>query len=203
MGTPITGIVEAIVTKPSGFVDVKVNGRAYNHGKYAPRDVRQGDTISFEYDTVQRGQYTNYNIVPRSIRKAEGAVPSQQTSQNYTEAAKPAKREYGGYDARQDVISKQAAVNTALTFVQFAVSQGAIAPLPKTAKDAERLTLIRAWVLDEAKKFYELNTGNIWDMPEQAPAPSPGERRAGKGKVAETSAADTGSDEFPDDDIPF
>jgi hypothetical protein len=203
MGTPITGVVEAIDsrnTKFGEFFSVKINGRKYEHGKYAPRDIQQGDTVTLEYEAKQNGQYTNYNIVPRTLRKETGAAPAASPS---PAAAPPAKAAYGGFDARQDVISKQAAVNTALTFVELAISQGAVAPLPKTAKDAERLTLLRAWVLDEAKKFYELNTGGTWNLPEQEAAASPADRRSGKAKTVETSTADTGSNEFPDDDIPF
>lgn len=205
----ISGIVEEIVSR-NGYYDLKINGKRYGNGKYAPRDVKQGDFVEFEYESKQNGQYTNYYVKPRTLRKAEGSTPAKapegaQESATTSGYAQPVKREYVAFDERQDIISRQAALNTALQFCTLASSHGAV-DFPKSAKPSERLTLVRAWLLDEASRFYNLSTGRKWEMPEQEPAALPQDRRS-KAKAAasepETSDTDTGSNEFPDDDIPF
>jgi hypothetical protein len=217
MATPMTGVVESITSREPRpgmvFFSMQVGGRKYDVGKFAPRGVKAGDTVSFEYDTKQNGNFTNYTLVPRSLRVEAGGAPAAEptsapaaSSPAPQQAARPA---YTAFDERQEIISKQAALNTAQNFVTFAAANGGVAPLPKAAKDGERLTLLRAWLLDEAAKVYKLTTGRDWAMPEtgQEPAASPGDRRSTRKPKPETSDTDTGSnefaDEFADDDIPF
>lgn len=190
------------------FVSLNIgDGKRYEVGKFAPRDVQPGDTITFNYETTQNGQYTNYKVVARSIRKIEGSVQAApaQEAKAAPPTASTGKREYVAFDERQDIISKQAALNTAQNFVTFAAAQGAV-EFTKTTKPDERLTLLRAWWLDEASKVYKLSTGRDWDVPEQDAAQLPQERRAAKAKpvaTPETSMPDSGHNEFPEDDIPF
>jgi hypothetical protein len=63
----------------------------------------------------------------------------------------------GGFDSRQEVISKQAALNSSMAFVSLAQASGALA-LP--AAKAKQLDALESIVMDYAAKFYKLATGN-------------------------------------------
>lgn len=170
MSPPISGQVQAIIERQTKFgpmYDLQVNGKKYGHGKFAPRGIQQGDFVTFEVDVKQNGQYTNYNVRSGTLRKDEGgtsASPQQTSAPSNT--AKPAFNG-GGFDARQETISKQAALNTALSFANLANAAGAIPHLAK-AKEADKMGLLQAVVLEYAGMFYNLSTGNTWDLPEAA-----------------------------------
>lgn len=194
----VTGIVENIAertTRIGPMYDVIVNGKKYGSGKYAPRGIKAGDFVSFEVDVKQNGQYTNYDIRKGTIRIEEGTPPAKQEAAPKT-TAKTYGSSFGG-DNRQEVISKQAALNTALTFCNLAASQGAI-PMPKGVKETDKLAIIHSWVLDTAASFYALSTGNKWDLPAAAPATP--QKPAAPAKKAAKATAEM---EFEDDDIPF
>lgn len=194
----VSGQVSAIIERTTKFgpmIDVMVNGKKYGAGKFAPRGIQQGDFVSFEVDIKQNGQYTNYNIRSGTLRKDEGGAASSANAapQAQASAAPRATATFAG-DNRQETISKQAALNTALTFCNFVASQGAV-PMPKSAKEADKLGLLQAWVLEQAGMFYNLSTGNTWDMPDVAPnliaKPSPKKKEP----VAEESE-DSGYNEY-------
>lgn len=213
--TQITGTVNGIKardTRAGTFYDVIVDGKTYGNGKYAPRDIKEGDVVSFEYETTQRGQYTNHNIKSRTLRKVgEGAPASngagESTQSGASVASAPARSKYEPFDERQEIISKQAALNTALAFGNLAVASGAVL-VPKSAKDSEKLTLVQNWVLTEAARIYNHTTGRTWDVqladsvetPREAAAAA---RKRPAARPAPEPAEDTGSDEWADDDIPF
>lgn len=165
----VSGQVSAVTARPTKFgdmYDVTVNGKKYGHGKYAPRGIQQGDFVTFEVDVKQNGQYTNYNIRQGTLRKDEGGAsapaPAAAPRQNSPAPA-------ASFDSRQETISKQAALNTALSFCNLAASQGSV-PMPKSVKEADKLGLLHQWVLETAAGFYNLSTGNTWDIPETEPA---------------------------------
>lgn len=201
----VTGIVENIVarnTRVGDMYDLVVNGKKYGAGRYAPRDIKQGDFVSFEVDVKQNGQYTNYDIRRGTIRKEEGRPPQEADK---SEAKQSAKQTHVPFDNRQEVISKQAALNTALTFCNLAASLGAV-PMPKTVKEADKLGLISKWVLDTAAQFYGLSTGGKWEVPDLAPAAPQKPAAAGrKAKASDEDAPpfateeDEGYDEYPNE----
>lgn len=214
MGTPVTGTIERIEARPvpghGTFYDLIVDGQKYGNGKYAPRDVKEGDVVSFEYETTQRGQYTNHNIKSRTLRKVEGGGATQARPQAARPAAvaAPARQPYTPWDERQEIISKQAALNTAIALGGLAVEAGAVL-VNKTAKDNEKLTLVHNWIMEEAAKIFNATTGRTWDVQLADNIETPKEAAkaaAGRGRKA-AAAEDTGSDEFgddfADDDIPF
>ena len=172
MASKISGIVTEIKarnTRVGDMYDVVVNGVAYGNGKYPPRGVKAGDFVTFEAETKQNGQYTNHNIVARTLRvddkPSQEAVSSAkaQTSVNLAAA-----------DKRQETISKQANLNTALELVGLYLQHGAI-KVP--AKAADAYTAINAIVADTASKLYRATTGDDWDLDlsvdkQEAKAPS-------------------------------
>lgn len=183
----VTGIIEAITARPTSIgdmYDVVVNGTKYGNGKYAPRGVNIGDTVTFDFDVKINGRYENKNIIPRTMRVVD-AQPSVQTSA-------PAQRSSGGVvstqvDKRQETISKQSAMNTALTLIGLQLQYGAV-KLPAKAPDA--YTVLNTLFADTVARVYNLNTGDKWKLTAADFAPK---------QVAEDDA----EADFADDDIPF
>lgn len=192
MSDKVQGRVEFVNKNNSGYYNLKIDGEYYGAGKFAPRGVEQGDMVEFEVE--YNGNYKN--IARGSLRKVEGSsappAPRGSGPKQYSKG--------GGFDERQDVISKQAALNTALEFLRFAKESETI-PVPKT-KNAGFGYLKQLW-LEEASFLYNLNTGKEWDVSEavavddEAPKPA---KKAAK-KAAPPPPAE--EDEWEDDDIPF
>ena len=155
----ITGIVSEIkarATRVGDMYDVVVNGVSYGNGKYPPRGVKAGDFVTFECETKQNGQYTNHNIVPRTLRVEDKPSPEQVSSAKAATAVNVASA-----DKRQETISKQANLNTALELVGLYLQHGAV-KIP--AKAADAYTAINAIVADTASKLYRATTGDDWDL---------------------------------------
>lgn len=207
--TQVTGTIERIEAREvpgyGTFYDLIVDGQKYGNGKFRPRDVNEGDMVTFEYDTVQKGKYTNRNIKARSMRIAEaGAKPTPAPAAT----AAPARQPYVPFDERQEIISKQAALNTSIALGNLAVAAGAVL-VPKSAKDSDKLTLVHNWILEEAARIYNATTGREWDINPENNVETPKEaakahaQRGRKPAVIEDKGADEWGDDFADDDIPF
>lgn len=156
----LSGQVEAIKVNSGAYGDMYnlvINGNYYFVGKYPPRGITQGDYVEFEYTETKKGQYTNRNIEKGTLRKIEANTSNAPAPQG-----RPAARPIP-IDDRQVTISKQAAFNTALTFVGHAIALGAV-PIAAKASAAEKLDLFDAWVKKEAAKFYGLSTGQVWEI---------------------------------------
>lgn len=186
----ITGTVEQIKTKQTrvgDMFDVVINGRPYGNGKYPPRGVKPGDTVTFEYEVKENGQYTNYNIVAKTMRVDGSAGTSASSSP--APSASPASAVRTSVvtpDRRQEVISKQSAMNTALTMIGLQLTHGAI-KLP--AKPADAFTVFNTLVAGTASRVYEVNTGEVWGL-------TPDDLVNGKERA-------TPEGDMNDDDIPF
>lgn len=146
-----------------------VEGREYRIGNYPPRDIRDGDWVEFEADAKQNGRYTNYSVVPRTLRKT---APQEQHNPapvkgDFVASQQP--RKYEPFDERQEIISKQAALNTASGFVNMCVANGML-PFAANTKAANKIDLLRTWWLDEASKVYNITTGRKWDIGDGAGA---------------------------------
>ena len=139
------------------------NGDRVGAGKFKPKGAEVGGY--YEYGVTMRGQYKN--LTPGSLRKLPtpaGVKPQA--------AATPA-RSGGGYqsnDKRQEVISKQAALNSALNFVSLLVAADAL-PVPKTAKSDKKADLVHDVVMHYTAKYYNLATGEVYEMPEDDTLP--------------------------------
>jgi hypothetical protein len=194
----VSGKVNQIKSKPTQYgemFDVVINGESYGMGKFAPRGINPGDYVSLEFE--QKGNFRN--VVKGSLRKDETprdvATPSVGPS-----AASPApynagRAPYVPFDERQEMISKQSALNTALTFCKLASDNQAV-PMPKGVKEADKLGLLYQWVLDTAGTLYNLSTGRDWAMPETSASTieKPAVKAPAKAKAVETE--DTGYSEY-------
>ena len=159
MASKISGIVTEIKarnTRVGDMYDVVVNGVAYGNGKYPPRGIKAGDFVTFEAETKQNGQYTNHNIVPRTMR-----VDDKPSAEAVSSAKAATVVNVAAADKRQETISKQANLNTALELVGLYLQYGAV-KVP--AKAADAYTAIHTSVADTASKLYHATTGDDWEL---------------------------------------
>jgi len=193
MAEKIVGRVEFINQNKGGFYALKIDGTYYGVGKYPPRGIEQGDVVEFEVE--YNGNFKN--VARGTLRKADAsAAPAPEAKKAWSKAS--------SFDDRQDVISKQAALNTALEFLRFAKENETL-PVPKT-KNQGYGYLKQLW-LEEASFLYGLNTGKEWDIsdavPVEAEAPKPTKKAAKKAAPPPAPVEEEWDDELPDDDIPF
>lgn len=128
---------------------VVVDGKKYSAGFDKPK-CNPGDIVEFTIE--MNGQYANVAKHSLRVLPPDAAAPSSNVVPM---------RAGGGYDTRQDVISRQAATNTALEFLRLADSVGAL-PFAKTAKAEEKLTALEALTAQYTAHFYETNTGVVF-----------------------------------------
>lgn len=137
------------------------NGDKVGAGKYQPKNATPGKYYSYEINV--NGNFKN--LAPGSLR--EQAAPPASSPQ--TNAAPARSSSGGGFDARQDTISKQAAFNTALSLVKILQDADAL-PIAASVKKDKKADTIEAIVLDYAAKFYKRATGNVMDLGEEQDA---------------------------------
>lgn len=160
----VTGVVQVVKDKQTSIGktawDIKVGGQWYGAGLFKP-DIQEGDYVSFDY--VVSGNFKN---IERGTLK-KGKVPEGS-------AAKAVNSAMSNFDTRQDAISRQAASNTAIAWVTFLASNGAI-QLPARSKGAAQ----EGWdtiLAEYERRFYEKNTGVRWKDISPAPAKAGGAR---------------------------
>lgn len=195
MAEKITGKIQYINEKDGTYgksYNLKIENETYYlQGKFPPRGINAGDVVELEWN--YKG---NFKIVEKgSLRKVEASVapPTKAEAKTFQKAS--------SYDDRQQVISKQAALNTALEFLKFAKDNETL-PVPKQ-KNAGYGYLYDLW-LEEAAKLYALNTGETWDMPErdvEEEAPKPVKKAAAK-KAAPPAPVDEDDGDEWDDELP-
>lgn len=148
-------------TKAGTMYDfVLSDGNKVGAGKFPPKNIEVGDYI--EYDVSMNGNFKNF--APGSVSKLDkpaGVTPP---------SAKPGFVPQG--DKRQEVISKQAAVNTALAFVTL-LSQNDALPIPKATKTADKADLIQEVVDMYTGHFYKQATGQEMDFADKPSRPAP------------------------------
>ena len=187
----VTGQVNEIKvrnTKIGDMYDLIVNGQSYGHGKYAPRGIKQGDFVTFEYEVKVNGQYENRNIVSKSLRVETSPTPEvkQQAVVQTSMAAAAA-------DAKQQVISRQAALNTANALLANQLAAGGL-KFPATAKPAAVFEAVTVAHLELASRLYKAATGDTWDVGSSSSAkPAVSQSRA-----PFSDGEDAGADEYPD-----
>lgn len=183
----VTGVVSQIkekITSVGPMYDIVVNGTSYGVGKFLPRGIAEGDTVSFTAE--MNGRYSN---VGRGTLKKVAAQPRTQAV-----ASAPQGRELVGASPlnrgndTQAIISKQWALNCAVSYIDLALKAGAI-KLP--AKDADKLKVLDGVLTDYATKLCSAVNGKTIQI--------------SLGQDDSADAEDVGSptSEFEDDDIPF
>lgn len=199
MAEKVQGVIQYLNEREGKYgksYNVRIDGELYFlQGKYPPRGIEQGDMVELEWN--YKG---NYKIVEKgSLRKIEGGATPPPSSRNSS-----APQRVSAFDDRQDVISKQAALNTALAFLEFAHKAE---KLPVPAAKNQGFGYLRTLWMEEAAKLYELNTGKVWEMPEEdieEEAPKPVRKRAAKKAPKPEPEPEEApwEGEFEDDELP-
>lgn len=145
--------VKELSTAYGPMFNVIVNGESFGAGKFKPR-VNQGDAVEFEFE--QKGRFKN--ITPKSIRAVDPST-IQATSPTVSRAAPAAAASRAAdFTKNQDTISKQAARNTAVAFMNILAGQDAL-PVAKTAKAGDKFDALRG-ILDKlTEEFYNYSIG--------------------------------------------
>lgn len=156
------GYITEIKHDPNGRFgpswQILVDGKTTGFQKFQPKGVAVGDYIT--YDVKMNGQYEN--MVPGSMAKID---PPAGVSAPAAKAPSVIAMD------RQDVISRQAALNSALSFVEILQVAGAL-PEGKTLSAAKKADKIEAIVMEYVQKFHLLSTGAPYEIPEEAVAGS-------------------------------
>ena len=155
----IKGKVQKISSRDTQYgamYSIQVNGEYYSVGKYPPK-CAEGDYVKF--DVTQNGKYWNLTKGSKVEKVSAEDVPASSSSPSAASSgySRPA---YGGDDKRQEVISKQAARNSALEFTQLALSCGAI-EFPKTASADKKFAILTAFVDETTEKYYNYSVGKV------------------------------------------
>lgn len=142
--------VRAYQTKAGQMYSIKMNGVDYSTGKTKP-EVTGGDRISLTY--VENGQYKNADL--RSItvlqKQAEPSVGTKEIQQGSP---------YGKSSEQQIIISRQAARNTAIQYLELLRNVEAI-PFPASAGTPKKRFDIMAILLEQlTQDFFDYSQGN-------------------------------------------
>lgn len=141
-------------------------------GKFLPKGATVGKYYSYEikmngnFKNLAPGGLNQLPDPPAGTVASAPAAASSSPAKSYGNAASG-----GGWDDRQEIISRQAAANTALTFVKMLVDADAL-PVPKALKSDKKADAMEAIVHEYIGKFYKLATGKEFvftaDMQETA-----------------------------------
>lgn len=142
----VTGIESKQTSTGKTVFTLHVDGKRYSAGFDKPKCM-EGDIV--EFDTTINGQYTNANTKTLKVLPPDAAMASMPKAASVGSS----------FVDRQDTISRQAASNTALQFVQLLAAQGAL-DIKASAKAAEKIAALEALVEHYTIFFYEQNTGN-------------------------------------------
>lgn len=152
---------------------IKVNGVEYKFGKFKPRGFEAGDWVEFEASSRQNGQYTNWTADYKTLRKSDPGSRGNSAPEPIADSPRPARG--GGFnstgnDERQEIISKQAALNTGFNLFSKLVELGAITP-PASVKKNGLFDFYVAAFHEQAAHCFKLSTGKDWDIAKATAAP--------------------------------
>lgn len=155
-----SGYIQAITpreTRVGIMYDLVIDGQKIGAGKFKPKGVDVGDYVN--YDVDMNGKFRNLKAgsLSKATPPAGVSKPAQSTGTGYSTP----------YVDRQEIISKQSALNSALAFVEILNTAGAL-PIPASKKAAEKADLIEQIVMEYTAKFYHMNTGNTFELPDTA-----------------------------------
>lgn len=148
------GVVEKIAEFPSAggkiMYNLTISGDRFGFGSNKP-NCNEGDTIEFEYES--KGQYKNGNsksvtVVAKAAAGSSGSVGGGSS--------------YGKSPTTQTTISKQAALNSALAFVNILVAAEAVPGVTKTAKAEDKYGILESLVVEKTHEYYAQSTGTEW-----------------------------------------
>jgi hypothetical protein len=145
-------------TSAGVFYNVEVDGRkpAYGFGKYPPKNFKVGDYIEFEADVSGKFPKMDYKSVRVIEPPSEPVAPSTARSNGYAGKG-------GGFndDKRQEVISKQAARNSAIAMFGELRQLGAVPTGKAKASPSELFDLYIGIVDDLTQKYFDYSMGKV------------------------------------------
>jgi hypothetical protein len=158
--------IETLQTKTGKTMyNVRVNGDKFGAGMYAPR-FKEGDFIAF--DATLNGNFKNMETRTVTVKAPPANAPAFSPQM---QTVGPKTGNSPDWDARQDVISKQAALNSAQHMVEILVTVGGVPGLDKAKTPADKLQVITDLCTEFTKDFYHQNTGKTLELPStSAPA---------------------------------
>lgn len=154
----VKGVLSEIMERPNAWkgktaYDIVVGGEKYGNGFFAPK-AKVGDYVEFTAEDRKGNGY--WDVAPKTLKVSD----HKPSAAEQAAAAAPARRPSGGnsFDNRQDVISRQAAANTAINFVELLKDLEAL-PFAASTKKQDREGLVYELVKKYTAEFYEFNTG--------------------------------------------
>lgn len=158
MSNVVTGVIQEIKVINRGgrtAYDIVVAGQTYGAGLYAPK-AKEGDYVQFDVDD-SRGYK---NVARGSLKVSKNKPPAEALEE--AQATAPKKTTTGGsVDTKQDTISRQSALNSAIAFMQLLTANDALG-LPKSDTKGKRLETMELMLHKYEQMFYEANTGVKW-----------------------------------------
>lgn len=179
MGQIVKGVIQAVESKQvSGgrqAWDIVVAGQRYGVGLYKPK-ANEGDYVQFEVDD-SRGYL---NVARNTLRALPGKPPAEEVQ--VAQATAPARTTSGAVvtkgdtdrakrdEERQETISRQSALNSAIDFLKVAQAADALG-LPASGPKGKKLEALEA-VLDKyTQLFYTQSTGKEWKTYDRPASP--------------------------------
>lgn len=151
----VTGVVQSVEKKAvSGnryAYEIVVGGESYGVGLFPPK-CTTGDYVKFGLDD-SRG----YKNVGRGTLKVSKNKPPAEAVAVAAATAPQVNTAGTSFDTRQDIISRQAAMNTAIQFLTVLAGVDALG-LPAGAKGNKQAAL-EGMLSKYTQEFYERNTG--------------------------------------------
>lgn len=148
--------IDARDTKFGVYYDIYVGSDKLSAGKFPPKGVNVGDYVKYREETDAKGYK---KLVSGSME----VVPSPAG----LAAPKPPKPSSIGLD-RQDVISRQAALNSALQFLQVLTANDALPAGAKNLATDKKADKIETILMEYTQRFYRLSTFSEYEIPEEA-----------------------------------
>lgn len=153
----VTGIVQEIQKKSVAngtktAYNLVVAGESYGVGLYAPK-CKVGDYVKFDV-SEERG----YKDVARgSLKVSTHKPPAEAVAQATQTAGKAAATQ----DNKQETISRQSALNSAIAFMAVGATLGTL-PLPASDAKGKKQEALDAILAKYTQAFYEQSTGQKW-----------------------------------------
>ncbi len=145
--------IEERDTKFGKYYSLVVNGEKIDAGKFPPKGVAAGDYVSVDTETNDRG-YKKVKSVTKLEKPAGVSAP-------------PAPKPSSIAMDRQDVISRQAALNTAIQFLDILTKNDALPAGAKNLTPDKKADKVEAILMHYVQKFYKLSTLTAYEIPEE------------------------------------
>lgn len=146
-------------TKAGKMFDfIMSNGEKVGAGKFPPKGMAVGDYV--QYESSANGNFLNLVSGSMSKLAPPAGVPAPSSQPGFVPSG----------DKRQDTISKQAALNSALTFVALLHAADAL-PLPAKTKAGEKADIIQSIVDMYTAHYFKQATGQEMTFADGGPKP--------------------------------